>query len=510
MENSFKVLLIGLFTVNLLVGFYLYVNADQASVKLLKTNSFKIDWNLNSWQRSIQWYDYLRKGKFDSDHQGIIRDPEYCEKVAKFRQAYPLEIGQDGLPKHKVFFSDYKKPNLVKSVMRSMGKLALESHVVGSDEYNTPLEYLDPSILVFYHKSTEWHYKHRIGEEFLCENQRYNHIPGNHHMIYKDEAARSARVYGKYYFDREHCFDPWKFMPRTYDLSNKEECREILGILKSDTEPEKVKWIMKVARGLHNAEGVSVLDQNNTQKLLTKYDYGNKCGLVESKSIVQAYISDPLLINGKKFDFRVYLMVASTDPLVVLYHEGFLRVSMAPYSQDSKEQSAHITNTALTKDYLKNHNATNSEYQEAMTEQMWTFDKFQSYMQAQGLVGPYWIQNYVKPAMKKSMLHLILMNYHKWLQHPGVWELFGVDFLFDKNLHLWFLEVNRSPAMQATTEEKGRIQSEMVQDELNIQFALMNQLDITPFVESSGFEWVYDGRKQGPDKYMGVLESECL
>jgi len=108
------------------------------------------------------------------------------------------------------------------------------------------------------------------------------------------------------------------------------------------------------------------------------------------------------------------------------------------------------------------------------------------------------------------MLHLVRMNIEKFLLHPGVFEMYGVDFMFDSNLHLWFLEVNRSPALLATTEAKGRIQTKLVKDTVDLEYALLYNADFDKVLETTGFLKVYDGRLNGMERYQGLLTEECV
>ena len=71
-----------------------------------------------------------------------------------------------------------------------------------------------------------------IGTSFLCKGQRYNHIPGNIHMVYKDLFANHAKEYYKFYQFRNDCFDFYHFLPKTYDLNIENDCKEIINILK--------------------------------------------------------------------------------------------------------------------------------------------------------------------------------------------------------------------------------------------------------------------------------------
>jgi hypothetical protein len=46
------------------------------------------------------------------------------------------------------------------------------------------------------------------------------------------------------------------------------------------------------------------------------------------------------------------------------------------------------------------------------------------------------------------------MSEHAFLKDARVFEIFGLDFLFDSKLNLWFIESNASPVLQGTSEEK--------------------------------------------------------
>ena len=54
--------------------------------------------------------------------------------------------------------------------------------------------------------------------------------------------------------------------------------------------------------------------------------------------LASRYIANPHLINGLKYDLRVYILVTSYNPLkVYMYNDGLVRFATEPYSNDPQK-----------------------------------------------------------------------------------------------------------------------------------------------------------------------------
>lgn len=59
---------------------------------------------------------------------------------------------------------------------------------------------------------------------------------------------------------------------------------------------------------------------------------------IDEQCIVSKYITNPLLINGLKFDLRVYVLITSFDPWrIYVYDEGLARFASEAYQSSSPD-----------------------------------------------------------------------------------------------------------------------------------------------------------------------------
>jgi len=375
----------------------------------------------------------------------------------------------------------------------------------------------------------------------------------------KDLIVNKVAKYMDKFKGREQCFNNETFFPFSYRLYRTDECKEFFRILNSEAyktslAEEPIQYLIKVGYGAHRAKGVYLLDQEQTAKLKKKYgSKGSKCGKVKRRLIAQTYVTNPLLLDmNNKFDFRVYMLVASTNPLIAYYHDGFLRVSLHTYDKFSNDRSTHLTNTHLSKKTFaeaKDHKINNMTEQELRDYQMWDFERLEAYLLESGKISdPNWVNNTLRPMFKKAFIHTVRMSAASFWKGSNVFEMFGLDFMLDDKFNLWFIECNASPQLIGTNPKKTEFLSKMLRDLFEIQYSLyrgrmtrlaklledfmaekernpnpdlelwhkkyeaemVNRFDPQfPISKDNSFEIIIDETRKGADVYMGYLDPVC-
>lgn len=149
-----------------------------------------------------------------------------------------------------------------------------------------------------------------------------------------------------------------------------------------------------------------------------------------------------MLIGGKKFDMRIYVLVTSYSPLTVyLYRSGFARFTHYRYEEGKLSQTEiHLTNVAVQKQ--------TENYDEHLGGK-WLLNKMRLFLMSRyGLEKTNACFGKIQELIVRTLEAVQkVMNTDR--NHS--FELYGFDVLLDSQFQPWLLEINGSPSMTANT-----------------------------------------------------------
>lgn len=162
----------------------------------------------------------------------------------------------------------------------------------------------------------------------LVAGQTCNQVPGSNAIGRKDKLAScivaAQNRSGKEVYD---------FIPKTYILPQSAS----IAMREMAMNPGTF-YIYKPALGARG-EGIRLISNGDS--------------IADDKpAVVQKYISNPLLVNGYKFDLRIYVLITSVDPFIFyIYNEGLGRFATRKYHKptmrNKKLKKMHLTNFSI-------------------------------------------------------------------------------------------------------------------------------------------------------------------
>ncbi|NWY96278.1 TTLL7 polyglutamylase, partial [Loxia curvirostra] len=275
-----------------------------------------------------------------------------------------------------------------------------------------------------------------VQQEKIAELQNYqriNHFPGMGEICRKDFLARNMTKMIKSQPQE------YSFIPRTWIFPA--EYTQFQNYVKELKKKRRQKtFIVKPANGAMG-HGISLI--RNGEKLQA-----------QDHLIVQEYLDKPFLMEGYKFDLRVYILVTSCDPLkIFLYHDGLVRMGTEKYHPPSDSNLSqlymHLTNYSVNK-HNEHFERDETEDKGSKRSIKW----FTEFLETNNLdVSKFWsdISELVVKTLIVAEPH-VLHAYRMCRpgQAPGsdsvCFEVLGFDILLDRKLKPWLLEINRAPS----------------------------------------------------------------
>ncbi|KAF7665917.1 hypothetical protein LDENG_00127100 [Lucifuga dentata] len=267
----------------------------------------------------------------------------------------------------------------------------------------------------------------------LRNYQRINHFPGMGEICRKDCLARNMSKMIR-------CQpQEYSFIPKTWIFPA--EYTQFQNYVKELRRKRKQKtFIVKPANGAMG-HGISLI--RNCEKLPAQEHF-----------IVQEYLDKPFLMEGYKFDLRIYILVTSCDPLrIFLYNDGLVRMGTEKYHAPSEANLSqlymHLTNYSVNK---HNENFERDETVDKGSKR--SISWFTEFLRTNDYdVAKFWgdVSELVVKTLIVAEPH-VLHAYRMCRpgQPPGsdsvCFEVLGFDIILDRKLKPWLLEINRAPS----------------------------------------------------------------
>ena len=293
--------------------------------------------------------------------------------------------------------------------------------------------------------------KNNKNSDYFNDYQKLYHFMGVEEFFFKD------LLYQNYQFMNTYFPKEYNFMPKTYEYPKDE--KEIKEKFSEYQVNLKDLWIVKPTqlfggRGVHLFKSLEEENKNHTHYIISKY------------------LGNPHLINGKKYDMRIYVLITGFQPLrVYLYNEGLIRIAAEKYilKKDTLDNVyAHLTNTAInikSKKYLN----PKSDIDEKANK--WNFKTYRNYLQKQKIDVDS-IFDKIKDIIIKSLISgqkkIINKTEELKLDDINMFNLFGFDVFIDNKFDAHLLEVNTRPFMKEYNKYDKIIKSNLFVDTLNI------------------------------------------
>ncbi|TPX45760.1 hypothetical protein SeMB42_g01957 [Synchytrium endobioticum] len=217
--------------------------------------------------------------------------------------------------------------------------------------------------------------------------------------------------------------------------------------------------------------------------------------------VVQEYIAKPCLLDGHKFDLRIYALVLSVSPLQIYVHkEGLVRLAttkyQAPNNTNYQQVTMHLTNYAINKDGpgFEQHDPeaekVGSNGHKRSLQFIWEWmdrnrdDGDIDSTQAWELIKDVIVKTIItaQPNLSKAInacRQRIESNRtvagaasesasEATTSYQPCFEVLGFDILLDHKFTPWVLEVNHSPSFTCDSELDRRVKSAVIGHTLDL------------------------------------------
>ena len=229
-----------------------------------------------------------------------------------------------------------------------------------------------------------------------------------------------------------------QLMPETYILYKPEHMK----LLKNNYDPNTIYLLKK---NIQRKLGIELTrDLNN---ILSKQN--------SSFKVVQKYVDHLYLIKKRKVNLRIYLLITCKDGYVKSYIHKlgkciYTNKDICSNNNINLDKEAHLTSFNLSSNVYDDRPETFEELKKYLGHYKYNILMNNIYSNLKQVIQ----------SANGKLCKLVQLNKHMCFQ------LFGLDYIFDKNMHPYLLEMNKGPDMTFKSKNDPITKKKVLEDVL--------------------------------------------
>jgi hypothetical protein len=289
-----------------------------------------------------------------------------------------------------------------------------------------------------------------------------NHLQNNSCLVTKRGLFESLRDYCQNFGCKLASVIPLTFFIPSREKGSMSEFQDFVNHTRQVDPENRQIWILKPSSCSNRGFGISVV--RGTDAVRQSIGYGSPATVTEEPEahsdnehipaplvtprgwIVQSYMENPLLVSGRKFDIRCYVLLVLVDGNLsaYFYRDGYIRTSGRKYNlKNLGDRETHLTNDAVQKksDKYGKHEAGNKlSYDELQDSINRNYPGSDPNIVRESILPQIRHQVSISVKAAKAQLSESVVN--------RSFELLGYDFMINSEFQTTLIEVNSNPCLE--------------------------------------------------------------
>lgn len=282
-------------------------------------------------------------------------------------------------------------------------------------------------------------------------------------LINNCDAITSKNNLWKLIINKYGLSDAKKIMPETYILQNFNK------YINNDDKKRFIKnytngklYILK--KNIQRQQGLKITD--NFSDIINGYNNGYV--------IAQDLLQNPYLINGRKINLRVYLLiVCKNDKLTAYAHNnGFMYYTSEKFKKNTTDMKCNVTTGYVDRQIYIDNPLTLLDFKKYLDNPDRNLNEYESklvYNNKLSILLFNRIYSILNKIIKSSIGHICgTYNVPKHISKQTSFQLFGVDFSVSNKLEPQIMEINKGPDLNAKDARDKQVKETVAIDTLTI------------------------------------------